>query len=660
MQRWLGHHYRIFVIAMITLVAYGLLLPWTGFYWDDWPFAWFARSLGPSEFIPAFLPYRPFLGPIFYFTTSLVPPIPIYWQLFALVIRFGIGLAAWWAFSQVFPKRPHLSYMLGLLMLVFPGYSQHWVAFTHINQELIPFISYLLSFGFTFKALRSPHPRPYLVIALLFQIIGIFPTEYFFGLEALRFLFLVNHYDGGIQERATKAFRTWVPYLVIWVMNALWLFVYYKFGPYHSYAVVVSDSSLIDILGQFLDAILKAGFYVWWRIIEITISTIRTPVSFLTIGLLAISFVTLSILFLKVKYKDELEKVSLHWTLILLGISGLLLGRVPSVVAGLPMKLDTSADRLMVSMMMGGCLFIAGLVEGATKNLRVKILLYVMLISFGIGQQFFNANIFRRDWERQADVYWQFAWRMPGLEPGTTILTNVIPVDYETDLSLTAPINWMYAPDYTRENLPYIILYTTKRLGGPTLPSLRPGTRISYAYRTVDFIGSTSSVVVIYMPENGCLRVLDPARRDDLVYPNLPGNLSDAIPLSDPSRILVKVDSPAVPMFLKEPEHTWCYYFTRAELYRQQGNYQQVVKLGNEAISLGYKPNDMVEWMVFIEAYALTGDWRTAQELSLSALSSDGQVQREICSVWRRLFAMDLGGSSVNLTDVLKSLNCDW
>ena len=71
-----------------TIIAYGVLLPQTGFYWDDWPFAWIARFLGPEEFIPAFAGVRPFLGPFFLVTTSLIPPVPIYWQIFALLIRF--------------------------------------------------------------------------------------------------------------------------------------------------------------------------------------------------------------------------------------------------------------------------------------------------------------------------------------------------------------------------------------------------------------------------------------------------------------------------------------------------------------------------------------------------------------------------------------------
>ena len=58
------------LFLIVTIIAYGLLLPLTGFYWDDWPFAWIAKFLGPQEFFPAFAQVRPFLAPIFFVTTS--------------------------------------------------------------------------------------------------------------------------------------------------------------------------------------------------------------------------------------------------------------------------------------------------------------------------------------------------------------------------------------------------------------------------------------------------------------------------------------------------------------------------------------------------------------------------------------------------------------
>src|SRR5688500_7588999 len=125
------------------------------------------------------------------------------------------------------------------------------------------------------------------------------------------------------------------------------------------------------------------------------------------------------------------------------------------------------------------------------------------------------------------------------MKPNTALLTHQLPIDYETDLSFTAPINWMYAPDYQRSDLPYALLYTEKRLGGTALPSLEKNTKISLPIRRVSFHGSTSQVLVIYMPPNGCLRVLDPARADEITYGQQSRFLVDAIPLSDLSNIIV-------------------------------------------------------------------------------------------------------------------------
>src|SRR5512143_2006533 len=106
------------VFALVTITAYGLLLPLTGFYWDDWPFAWIGRFLGPAAFIPAFQGFRPFLAPIFYLTTSVMPPNPLAWQMLALVLRFVSGIAAWFSLRQVWPDKPHFTLWASLLFLV--------------------------------------------------------------------------------------------------------------------------------------------------------------------------------------------------------------------------------------------------------------------------------------------------------------------------------------------------------------------------------------------------------------------------------------------------------------------------------------------------------------------------------------------------------------
>ena len=654
--------------AIITLLAYGLLLPLTGFYWDDWPFAWTAKFLGPHEFIPAFAPFRPFLGPIFLATTSLIPPVPLYWQIFALVIRFIIGLSTWWMFKQIWPERPRAALIASLFILVFPGYSQHWVALTHINQELIPFIFYLLSFGFTFKALRAERPLPYTIIALLLQICGIFPTEYFFTTEALRFLFLFFHFQENFWARFTKTLKVWWPYLLVWIFNAAWLFYYYKFGAYNSYGIALDDTNTASTLSLLAipDVLFKVGFYIWVQILVLTGQTLTAPSTLGTLALIIFAFVLIAFYFLKFNSQailaKKVQKDYFAIQIIIVGLLGILLGRIPSWAAGLPLNLQSANDRFMISMMIGGSLFVLGLIE-LIKHERAKIYVSTLLIALGIGQQFYNANIFRRDWLAQQDIYWQMAWRIPDLQPGTLLLTHELPMEYETDFSATAVLNWMYAPDFTPPDLPYALMYTRTRLGGPKLPDLKPGTATIFPYRTVTFRGNTSASITIYAPASGCLRILDPIYANDLVYERYTRFLKGSIPLSDTSRIITTgKDMPAMPedLFGKEPPHIWCYFYEKAELARQTGDWEQVAELGDKAIGQGYAPRDPYEWLPFIEAYALTDDLNKAEKYTKQAFNTDVKPGTGLCQLWKRVQAQVTVRTEIKSisTKMIKELQC--
>ena len=87
------HHRRLRVAASAHRASTGMTGPSPG--WQN--------SLVLQEFIPAFAGVRPFLGPIFFLTTSLIPPVPLYWQIFALLIRFIAVLSAWFALSMSGP-----------------------------------------------------------------------------------------------------------------------------------------------------------------------------------------------------------------------------------------------------------------------------------------------------------------------------------------------------------------------------------------------------------------------------------------------------------------------------------------------------------------------------------------------------------------------------
>jgi hypothetical protein len=673
---------------VITIAAYGLLLPFTGFYWDDWPFAWIAEFLGPWEFIPAFSQVRPFLGPIFFVTTSLIPPVPLYWQIFALLIRCAAALSTFFTLKQIWPHYKRQTLIASLLFLVFPGYSQHWVAFTHINQEWIPLIFYLLSFGFTARALRNSaqsgavgvveapaarqlpardkHEAPGkdTLLALFFLILGVFPTEYFVSMEPLRFLFIwviLSEHITGLRQRLMATLKHWIPYLLVWFANGAWLAYFYTIGGYESYDVEVVNQpiTLLGILATGLDTIWKAGFYIWAQVLILTSKTLTAPSTLATFALILAAFILLLVYLERLNISEEKTR-TFAVSAIIIGLTGILFGRLPSFAAGLPLTLQSSFDRLMISMMLGGSLFMTGLVELFIRSARLKMLVFALLIALAIGQQFFNANIFRRDWAKQQEIFWQLAWRIPAMKANTALLTDQFPIDYETDLSFTAPINWMYAPKYTGGDIPYALFYTEKRLGGGALPSLEPNTDITLPIRRVSFQGSTSQALVIHMPENGCLRVLDPARHDEITYARQSRFLVEAIPLSDLSTIRVNAGQTPSLAFLPEPEHTWCYYYAKAELAYQQEDWRQVMASIDEARSLGYEPEDPFEWLGYIEAQARSGRIDIAEQVSEAAIKKDSSIRKGLCEVWKRVASSIATGDETDarLSQILSAFQC--
>jgi hypothetical protein len=109
--------------------------------------------------------------------------------------------------------------------------------------------------------------------------------------------------------------------------------------------------------------------------------------------------------------------------------------------------------------------------------------------------------------------------------------------------------------------------------------------------------------------------------------------------LSNPD--LIKIDSNNTPKlpFLPEARHDWCYYYAKAELARQAHDWEKINSLMAEATSLGYQARDPFEWLVFIEAKAMSGDIRNADELSERAFQSDQRTRKGLCQVWKRVLA---------------------
>jgi hypothetical protein len=139
-------------------------------------------------------------------------------------------------------------------------------------------------------------------------------------------------------------------------------------------------------------------------------------------------------------------------------------------------------------------------------------------------------------------------------------------------------------------------------------------------------------LIMTQASENSCVRLID-------------GN-SPNLSIRDPQRIILiasnsKLDNvitggdsavPPASIFGHEPEHDWCFYYQKADLARQQGNWDEVARLGEEADELGLRPNDQIEWMPFLQAYAFLGDQKQVKGIS-TRINTEIFYQQQACSV---------------------------
>jgi len=206
----------------------------------------------------------------------------------------------------------------------------------------------------------------------------------------------------------------------------------------------------------------------------------------------------------------------------------------------------------------------------------------------------------------------------------------------------------------------HILYFISVRLNRG-LPDLKPGLPIEQNYLARTFHGNTSQLVIVDFSPPGCLRVLDPLIDSDnkLLVPLL----RDAAVLSNISMIH-RENSATIPasLFAPEPEHGWCYYFEKADLARQFGDWEQVIKLGEQAFKLeNDSPNDPVERFVFIEGYAHMEDWQRAVELSRASYRvSKDYVGPLLCRLWERIETESTGGAerTAALVEIRKMMDC--
>jgi len=632
------------VLAIVAILAYGLLIPQLGFYWDGLAMSWIRYQLGPDAMARYFSTNRPVWGMLYQLTTQLFPQVPVYWQVFALFWRWLTGLLVWAILSELFPKKPRLALGTALLFLLYPGFNQQSGAYLY-SHFFIVLNFFLYSFYLMLRAQNDRYWRR-TVLGMLFSALNLWMHEYFFVLELMRpaviwvklrkeDLEIPEHLRRTPWETVKTSLSLWAPYLVVFVAAILSrLFIFnnqiYEIG---GSGVGTTPFNILTTIPTSLWTVTVTAWGQVFRLPDLAIDGPRTTLVYGAIALVVYGVVVAALFGKQAEGARRSDNSDAFWAMGL-GVFILLVAGWPFWLTGVPVSLGYPANRATLSFMLGVSLLLAGLLSLLPR--RLDWILLAVFVALAAGRQFQWSNEFRRDWNAQKNLFWQMTWRVPGLEPGTIVLMNE-ELSYYADNSLGAPLNWIYAPDNHTDRVDYVLFYPTNRLGG-ALTSLEPGQPVSYDYLAGQFEGNTSQVVVFYYAPPGCLRLLDP--QIDPYNRLIPDDslLREAAKLSTTMPILDEPLARMPKIYAPEPAHNWCYHYEQADLARQLGDWEQVSALGDRAFKLDDYPNDPLERFVFIEGYAHIGEWERALEYSqVSYKVSKNYVGPLLCRLWDRI-----------------------
>ena len=121
--------------------------------------------------------------------------------------------------------------------------------------------------------------------------------------------------------------------------------------------------------------------------------------------------------------------------------------------------------------------------------------------------------------------------------------------------------------------------------------------------------------------------ILLPLRYEPRLVPILQFSYADQIDLT------VQSAPPSEAIFGPEPVHDWCYYYQSAERAKQAGDWETVVRLGDDVFAAGLTPIDLAEWLPFLEGYLWAGD---AEKVADIKGRLDFTLAKEICDELRR------------------------
>jgi len=632
----------LFVLIIVSCLTYLPFVRQFGYFNDDWYLMYSAGAKGLTVFRDIFSIDRPGRVLVMIPAYWLFGQNPLYYNLSAYIFRLLSGLGMYWISRLLWPRQRAASASMALLFLLYPGFLSQPNAIDY-QSHIAGLAAATISIASSLRAIsvkRASRRVFFFAIAILLGWFYLLQMEWYIGFEILRWgsiFLLVSKTERTLIQKIWRTIRSGFVTILIPVVFLPWRLILFT-----------SERGATDInlqLDQFIQSPLKTGLHWVSTLLGDTLDVVALawgqPLLLLkpwisTISLLLFAFVlglvsvAATLLLLK-EIESVKSKPDDNWQVeaFFLGLLVVLFGLSPVVMVNRYVDF-ASYSRYTLVASAGAAILLTGVIF-SFKSTVVQRLLLAALVFVASLTHFANSLRAVQVTQATRDFWWQVSWRAPQLEKNTTLVANYAVGATEEDYFVWGPANFIYYPEGANEK------YVQPGVGAAVLnqvtveKTLRNEGQEFRNRRSIRTYKNYRRLLILTQPTvESCVHVIDGMRPE---YSSQENELIQIIgPYSETDQILtdqVATPPPSI-VFGPEPEYGWCYFYQKASLARQQGDWQEIIRLDTQAQKQGFAPIDLIEWMPFIQAYVEVGGEERLNELA-EIISADPYIAMQAC-----------------------------
>jgi hypothetical protein len=652
----------ILLLLIVSAIAYLPYVGKFGYFNDDWYLMYSASAYGANTFIDIFSVDRPGRALVMIPAYILFGANPLYYNLSAYFFRVAGALALLSSLNMLWPGKRTATTLISLFFLIYPGFLSQPNAIDY-QSHIIGLAAALGSITLTLKAILVEGSINKAILHILSILLGwlyLSQMEWYIGFEFFRWscMFLLSSRLGGTLLQKGKQSVQWAyPSLAIPIFFLIWRLFFFQsergatdtdiqFELVRLYPIQTLFHWAVQVVQDLFDVMLAA----WVTPLSQLTGYIQRWGRVVTVVTIALVLFTLTKLYSRDE-QEESQTLSFSQEALLLGFLSAAAGLLPIAMVNRDVAFPAFSRYSLVSSV-GVSIFIVALLTNLNGRILRGIIAAGLILSAMLTH---HANSVKHAQEAATlrMFWWQVSWRVPQFEPRTTLIGSYPSAAAEEDYFIWGPANLIYYPE--RQNLENIqpVLFASV-LNKGTVAKVLTRERQKYDIRKniVTYPNHRNILILTQPTSSSCVHIING------LQPEFSQRELDSIRVigaySEIEHVLVD-EAPHTPpdlIFGPEPTHDWCYYYEKADLARQRGDWEEVLRLGDEAFGKGYAPGDNIEWMPFLQAYAVAGDVDRLTAMA-SVIIVEPYISQQIC---QQIGFMQ--GLSAAVIEVVDSLYC--